>query len=56
MSDILEEFGIKFLYNPEYIFESSRWFPSCGHFLLMEVSIAEMLLLSVNFQNKPLVF
>lgn len=24
MSDILEEFGIKFLYNIKYIFESSR--------------------------------
>lgn len=28
MSDIVEEFGIKFLYNIKYILESSHWLVS----------------------------
>lgn len=49
---ILKEFGMKFSCNLKHILEASHWFPSCGRFLWMEMSITELLLLSVKFQNK----
>ena len=56
MSVIFEEFELKFLSNLKYIFESSPWFSSSGHFLVMEIAMTEMLLLSVKCQNKLSIF